>query len=220
MVEWHGHGVTGLVAGFKIHGLFVEDGRCAHLNFGMQAHGYSSCKQGDGQIMMHLKCKHCYDEYVKMREAEAVCCNDCNTFFMRSMTSLYTPYSHPDLSEEEAQLIICAGCWENDIHQDRLAQDREAQVDEADGDVNVWDPGMGLEPPDEPSMPSETMECSDCGNEFHPSELKRYVPVDLGEGTLAEQTLHICPECANEPRHEGRLREDQLARAEGTVSKR
>lgn len=212
MGEWHGHGKTGLNVGFKQQGYFDEAGHCFHLRFGMQAFGYSSKKAPDGRIKMHLKCEECFEVYVKERQSQAVCCNDCNSYMPRSNTQLYVPYDREGMSEEEAQLIICHGCWEGEVHQLRLSQDAEKQMEDSDGEPDLWDPGLGLECVEETPPLVGDMECSDCGGEFHPSALKRYVPADRGEGELENQVLYVCPDCREEPRHQARLHNDRLDR--------
>lgn len=219
MGEWHGHGKTGLNVGFKQHGYFDEAGHCFHLRFGDQAFGYASLKSGDGRIKMTLKCETCFNDYVQQRQSEAVCCNDCNNHMPRSNTQLFVPYDREGMSEEEAQLVICHNCWQEDIHVARLAADAEKQLEDSDGDPSAWDLGTGLDCVEEAPVLQDEMECSDCGAEFHLSALKRYVPADRGEGDLDNQILHICTECREEPRHQARVHNDRLHR-DATRSRR
>jgi len=213
MGEWHGHGLTKLCAGFKSRGFFKEAGDCGHLRFGQQAHGYSSIKDSEDNLQVTLYCGECYEQYLIKRAKEAVCCSDCKNYFPRGLIQRYVPYDREGLSEEEAQLELCPGCLVGDIHLERLQIDADKQQEEAQGDIEVLDPGVGPACHDEPAPLEGTMECSDCGQEFRPGELLKYIPVDKGDATREELTLHICPECVEEPQHQARLLNDEYDRS-------
>jgi len=172
---------------------------------GQQAFGYSSIKDAEGAIKVALKCEKCYEAYVARRGAEAVVCNDCKMHVPRSFTQRYVPYKRDGLSEEEAELIICGRCWEDEAHRARLAQDDVDQMEDTQGDINLLDPGLGRECSEEAVPPEDFVECSDCGAEFHPGQMLRYIPPDRGAMQASEATLCLCPECATSQQHEARI---------------
>ena len=217
MSDRHGHGLTTMAVGFFRAGYFVEGAHCPHLSLGETAHGYTSDRPVEGGFEVTLMCKACYELYVVKRGAEAVNCNDCNTQVPRSQTQQYTPYDREGLSVEEATLTICLDCLEEERHLDRLADDRGKAVDDAGGDDAAVDLGLGRDFTDAPLTAlalgieeEEELECSDCGNEFPKSTLKDFVPFDRGDASIADCKLHLCSECLEDDRHQGRLQANRL----------